>query len=697
MSKEKIKVNHLNRKAIIYLRQSSLKQVRDNTESSRRQYALKDRAKQLGWQIIETIDEDLGYSASASNTREGFKKLVASIAMGEVGIIFSLEVSRLSRTDSDWCQLIEVCRISDTLIGDNDQIYNTNSMDDQLILGIKGTMSVLELSVLKERMLKGQEEKAKRGELFKLIAPGYVCYDGITLVKDPDKRVQESVSLVFKKLKELNSARQVMLWFQNNNIELPVNTFSSEGRKIGWKIPNYSFIKEFFKNPIYAGAYVYGRRKRTKIVDQENKIKTKDIVVPYSHARVFIKDHHEGYISWEQFKENERMLSANQVNSNEDTSSTKFPGKGSCLLTGLIRCGICGRVLHVHYYGKKKKAGRYLCKGNHANGGKYCIGFGSALIDKKISEEILKIVQPYTFEASLKAIDSYNKNKEERLQHLNLKCQQTQYETNRAFEQYNKVDPANRLVAEQLEKRWNLKLVELEELTKEISKVKSDTSSLSDNEKQDIMELGQKFHETWNKSSCSIELKKKLIKLFIKEIIVSLDKERKELSFLIHWQGGSHTKFSMNPPQHASEKHRTSKENIEVIQALAKHYKDDIIAGVLSRLGRRTGTGKKWTKTNVSVTRSRYKIASPNKNTLDTNIVNLEKATKITGVSDTTIMKLIRSGILESNQIVPYAPLEIKKTDLEQEPVKTIIDHLKKTGKLILDRDSLSHQRTLFE
>ena len=298
----KVTPQHLARKAVVYLRQSSPKQVQENLQSQRLQYGLRDKAKTLGFRDVEIIDDDLGSSAAlGARVREGFTQLLGSVALGEVGIVLSIEVARLSRTDKDWCHLLELCQVFGTLIADADHIYDLATMDDQLVLGIKGTLSVVELKVLKNRLLRGQEEKARRGELFRIVAPGYQCDDDDHIVKDPDLRIQTAIQLVFTKYRESWSARQTHLWFIANQVSLPVNRRGNGKASIEWQLPTLTFIGSILKNPIYAGAYVYGRRPTKMVVSEGRIVKRHAAVLPPEECRVFIRDHHEAYISWEEF------------------------------------------------------------------------------------------------------------------------------------------------------------------------------------------------------------------------------------------------------------------------------------------------------------------------------------------------------------------------------------------------------------
>jgi DNA invertase Pin-like site-specific DNA recombinase len=464
LSNPKITTEHLAKKAMVYVRQSSLKQVLHNQESQRRQYALVERARSLGWQHVEVIDDDLGHSASEGTRRVGFKKLLATVAPGEVGMVLSTEASRLSRTDKDWCHLLEICKVCGTLIGDAEHIYDVNVTDDQLILGIKGTLSVMELSVLKSRLLQGQEHKAKRGELYKVIAPGYICADGKSLVKDPNVRVQEAIALVFEKFRELWSVRQVFKWFHEEGTQLPVNKSVHGKMQLVWQLPTYEAVKYMLKNPVYAGAYVHGQRHTILVLGDDHSLQKKSVQQRYDQARVFIPDHHEPYISWEMFEHHQQIIAANAHRTAPQDDAATSVRQGHGLLTGLLRCGRCGRKLHVRYWGKSGTAARYVCRGDFSAGGQYCLGFGGATVDKQISEQVLEMISPLTIEASLQAAQSYEVAQRQSTQALRLQIEQVEYEVARAFEQYDQADPKHRLVTSQLESRWNAKLEELTQL-----------------------------------------------------------------------------------------------------------------------------------------------------------------------------------------------------------------------------------------
>jgi DNA invertase Pin-like site-specific DNA recombinase len=691
----KIKESHLDRKAIIYIRQSTDRQVQQNKESQRLQYALQDKAKQWGWTDIEIIDSDLGSSAAVGATeRLGFERITSLVAVGEAGIIFSREASRLSRTDKDWCRLLEVCNLFDTLISDGEQIYDCNCMDDQLILGIKGTISAVELKILRTRLIAGMEEKAKRGEFKRQIPPGYIWDANEKVVKDPNKRIRDTIELIFKKFREIQSIRQTYLWFHSENIEVPVLKNKAGKKEIVWKLPEKGYLQAMLKNPFYAGVYVWGR-ETTKLEYIDGKIvKRKAKMSDARESKVFIEDHHDGYIDLETFDENQDLIRNNCLSQTQvERRGAARDGQG--LLSGILRCGRCGRKLYVAYYGKSGTAARYICRGDYESGGKYCLAFGGRTVDKKFTEELLRAVSPYGMKASIKATKMLSIKEEDKVKAFEQKKNQLEYETSRAFEQYNEVDPRNRLVAAELERRWNEKLEELKRAKKNLTNAEIERCNISDEEKEKILDLGERFSEVWENQHCSNSLRKKIIRTVIKEVIVSLNGEKQMLKFIIHWQGGCHTEFEMPKPV-SGVGQKTSLEDLEIIRKMAFRYGDDEIARVLNKLGRKTATGKRWNESRVRTIRGKYSIAGHIHTIKDPDILTLGQSAKYLNVSQTTIKRLVANGILEKDQIVSWAPWEIKKPDLDSEKIKNIIKTLHETGRLVVKGKDSEKQMHLF-
>jgi DNA invertase Pin-like site-specific DNA recombinase len=689
----KIKPEHLARKAIVYLRQSSEKQVRQNKESQRLQYDVAERMRSLGWQAVEIIDTDLGYSAGiASARREGFERVLSSVALGEVGIVGSWEVSRLSRTDKDWCRLLEVCQIFETLIADEQHIYDLNSLHDQLVLGIKGTLSVVELKVLRQRMLAGQESKARRGELFKRLPVGYVLDTMGKVAFHHDRRVHEALQLVFIKFRERWSVRQTFQWFRDHDVELPANPI--QGTRLVWKIPSQSLIRDILCNPFYAGAYVWGRRPVTARLVEGRLEKRQGAMRRAEECRVFIRDHHVGYIDWATFEENQRMIRRNSVNWQGDESMAAIRA-GQGLLAGLLRCGHCGRKLHVRYWGGRGTNARYLCKGDYDDGGQYCIGFGGASVDRRLGQELLKAISHLGVEASLKAIEELSAGDVAQRVALSSKLKQLEYEARKAFEQYDAVDARNRLAAEELERRWNEKLEEVETAKHRLSTLNGNRYSLSSEDEARIRYMGERFGELWQSDRCPSELKKMIFRTVMEEIIVRTEADKKILQFTIHWKGGTHTQIEIERPRPATES-ATPMEALDIIRRMAVRSGDDQIASVLNRLGYSTGKEKRWNQIRVATARRNHSIPGQKRAAPDLERISLSEAARLCGVSHHTIERLVATGLLKREQAAPRAPWEIRRADLVREPVRSIIKRLLRTGKLVFQGDCAEGQSTLF-
>jgi DNA invertase Pin-like site-specific DNA recombinase len=482
----KITAEHLARSAQVYIRQSTADQLLHNQESQRRQYGLAARARQLGWTTVEVIDDDLGRSGGGIN-RPGFERLLAAICEGRVGAVFAIEASRLARNGRDWHTLIEFCGLVGTIIVDEDGTYDPRHPNDRLLLGMKGTMSELELSLFRQRSHEALRQKARRGALFLRVAAGFVKTGRDRIEKDPDQRVQGALKLVFSKFVEFHSARQVHIWLRDEGILLPVKAHNAEEHGIIWRLPAYNTVHNILTNPIYAGAYAFGRTTSKVSVEEGRKRVRRGIRRPLAEWDVLLKDHHGGYISWGQFEHNQRVIANNAVGK----GSAMVKGavrRGEVLLAGLLRCGHCGRKLHVHYSGK---IGRYNCYGARANHGtERCISIGSLGIDAAVSKEILRVVKPLGIDAAVEAIDTQASETSAAQRQLELTLQQARFEAAHARRQYDAVDPANRLVAGELERRWNEALEAVHRIEGEIAAIVArKPAPLAERERQHLMEL----------------------------------------------------------------------------------------------------------------------------------------------------------------------------------------------------------------
>lgn len=676
MNKEKIGPQHLGRQAMVYVRQSTLDQVRHNHESRRRQYGLEERARSLGWSAVEVIDEDLGKSAAGSTERTGFQRLVAAVGLGQVGAVFSIEVSRLARNNRDWYQLLDLCGLMDTLIVDGEAIYDTRQLNDRLLLGLKGTISEAELGWIRQRAQEGLLAKARRGELILSLAVGYVKASDGRVEKHPDERVQQAIALVFQKFAEVRSARQVLLWFRQEQILLPV-AVDAKARTISWRLPVYNTVLKYLQNPCYAGAYAFGRTTaRIRVVDGKAR-KTAGHHRDQREWIALLRDHHEGYIAWETYENNQRAITENaQMKGVMNRGAVK---RGPSLLSGLLLCGKCGRRIYVGYSGSKGRVPRYYCRGAQINHGESpCISFGGLRVDEAIEREVLRVLSPGAIEAALQSADQVIEDNDEIGRAVELEFSQARYECDRAQRQYDAVEPENRLVAETLEQRWNLALERVQELEHRLEEIKSKQKMQAVPDRAELVALADSFPALWSHPGTDHLIKKRLVRLMIHAIIARLVEDCVEL--VIHWQGGKHTLLRVRKKQTGQHSRSTSREVVDVVRDLARCLPDGRIASVLNRLGYRTGADNGWTQARVASLRSHQKIEVFDPKIDGVTSLTMEKAAQALGVSSMTVRRMIQRGILPAKQPVAHAPWSIAREVLTSEPVKRAV-HAVKQGR----------------
>jgi len=490
---------HLSRKAVIYVRQSSSQQVKAHKESIKMQLSLKERAIDYGWQEPTVIDSDLGVSASGFAERPGFQRLLTMITMKEVGIIFSLDASRLSRNSKDWAQLFELCSYFETLIADHEQIYNLNNPSDRLIIGVKGSMSEMELSTIKLRLKEGSIQKEKRGELKITLPPGYIYDQNNKIVTDPDKRVRVAITQMLSLFKKNTSIRQLAKYYHKYEITFPVRTIQA-GKALIWKVPNYGQISYVLHNPTYAGVYAYGRKKTVSEYKDGKLIKKRVKVDSFEDYQVFIKDNHEEYISWEEFLDNQEKISQNGARWKMKDNLCSIR-EGLALLPGLLRCGHCGKRLYVSYNNSKEPSASYYCKVDTLANIPGCLRFGSKFVDNCITGELLKALKPAAVESGIAAIKLSEIKNQEKIKIAQVELENAQYQSQRAFDQYNQVDPNNRLVASTLESRFNDSLLKVKKAEERLLTLKKTVRMLTDDEKSYIHHLSQNFEEKDSKKS----------------------------------------------------------------------------------------------------------------------------------------------------------------------------------------------------
>ncbi len=656
----KITADHLGRSAFVYIRQSTADQLLHNPESRRRQYGLADRARQLGWTSVEVIDDDLGRSAGGVD-RPGFKRLLAAICEGRVGAVLSIEASRLARNGRDWHTLIEFCGLVGTVIVDEDGIYDPRHPNDRLLLGMKGTMSELELSLFRQRSQEALKQKARRGALFLGVAAGYVKAGRDRIEKDPDQRVQDAIRLVFAKFAELQSVRQVHLWLRDEGIALPVvGHKAAEGRSTVWKLPLYNTVHNMLTNPVYAGAYAFGRTTSKVSVENGRKRVKRGLRRLQTEWDVLLKDQHEGYITWSQFERNQRVIADNATG--KGAAARGAVRRGELLLAGLLRCGHCGRKMYVGYGGK---AGRYYCQGalvNHGTG--RCISFGSLRADDAVGAEVLRILKPLGIDAAIKALEAQTSETSAAQRQLELALQQARFLAAHTRRQYDAVDPANRLVAGELERRWNEALQVVHRIEGEIAELEArKPSPLGERERQHLMQLGADLERAWSHPAATSATRKRILRAALHEIIARVEGDHIEM--ILHWQGGDHTALKLR--RNGVGKHRWTipEDTLSLIHELARLMPDQQIARLLNRAGKPTGRGNGWTKTRVCSFRNHYGIAVYRDGEwAERGEITLEAAAQIMDLGVMTALRMIKRGVIKGRQLCKGAPWVIKAADI---------------------------------
>jgi excisionase family DNA binding protein len=667
----KIAPDHLTRSAFVYVRQSTPDQLTNNPESRRRQYALATRAHTLGWERVIVIDDDLGRSGGGT-ARPGFERLLAAICTGTAGAVFAIEASRLARNGRDWHTLLEFCTLVNCLIIDEDGIYDPKLVNDRLLLGMKGTFSELELSILRQRSQEALRLKAARGDLHTSVAVGYVRSADDRLELDPDKRVREAIHLAFRKFAEFGSVRQVTLWLCDEDIKMPVIVYSPRGRTVEWRLPRYNTIHRLLTNPIYAGAYVFGRTGSQVRVEAGRKLITRGIRRSQNEWEVLIRDHHAGYISWEDYENNRRT-----INGNANMKGEMVPGSvrnGGGLLIGLLRCGHCGRKLKVLHNGPRGVA-RYVCNDASLNHGRRtkCISFGNLRIDAAVSAEVLALIAPLGLDAALQAIADRERAGTERLQQIELALEQARYEAARAHRQYDTVDPENRLVVGDLERRWNERLAEVARLEDELRAARDrQPPAITEAERAELLALATDLPRLWNHPGGSTAIRKRILRAVLEEIIVSV--EPGQLRLKMHWKGGDHTMLEVVKNRVGQHRWKTAATTELLLRDLARVLPDDKVASVLNRLRIRTGKDNTWTQQRVRTFRNDYGIAiyHEGERAQRGEVVLHEAATRL-GVSKMTVVRLIKDGVLPAKQTCVGAPYVIREADLELLALKRAI------------------------
>ena len=659
----KIADRHLSRQACIYIRQSTLAQVRSNQESTDRQYNLLNKAQSLGWtaEQIRILDRDLGQSGAATTKRADFKTLVGDVAMGQIGAIFALEASRLARSNQDWHRLLELCAITGTLVIDEDGCYDPAEFNDSLVLGMKGTFAQAELHIIRARLHGGKLNKASRGELRFPLPVGFVFEDD-KIVLDPDREVQGAVRMAFDLFEREATAYGAVRRFQELGLRFPRRAYGGAWNgKLLWGRLTHSRMLGILANPSYAGAYVFGRYQSSKQVGPSGEIVTRLRPVPQEAWRVVIRDHHEGYIDWDRFVANRHRLDANRTN----VDSLAGPAReGLCLLQGMLLCGECGRRLTVRYKGNGGLYPMYQCLWKHREGlaSRACLDVSSTPLDQAITDRTVGAITPVTIELALAALTSLEERDREIGAQWRMRIERARYDADLAERRYEAVDPDNRLIAATLEQRWNEAMQRLYDLEAELAAFERQVMrAVTAEQKRQILQLAGDFPRLWAAATTSPRDRKRILRLLVRDITVTKGPEPKVVRLHVRWQGGETETLRVQLPQKRADAIRYPSPFVARIRELAVNQDDNQIAALLRNEGHRsTITGRPIAPSTIKWLRYKHRIAAPQP---PEGTLNVRQVRQRYGVSLSVVHYWINRGIVPALQRKANAPYAIAIND----------------------------------
>jgi len=656
----KIQEHHRSKPAYIYLRQSTPGQVLHHRESTERQYALREKARELGWNesLVRTLDQDLGKTGTEMTRREDFKTLVADVSMGQVGAVFALEVSRLARSNLDWQRLLELCALTSTLVVDEDGCYDPADFNDGLLLGLKGVMASAEIHFLRARLQGGKLHKAQKGELRFPLPVGF-CYDaGSRIIQDPDEEVRGAVSLVFRLFRETGSAFAVMQRFAAGALRFPKRAYGGawDGKLI-WGRLTHGRVLGLLKNPSYAGRYVFGRFQYRREISPEGKVHPRKHAVAMPNWRVSLQDHHLGYIRWEEFLHNQERLEKNRTNG-EETVLAGPAREGLALLQGLLLCGHCGRRLTVRYTGNGGIYPRYQCnwlRRESLGTSKECLNIRCDLLDAAVSEEVLKALQPAELELALAALAELEWRDQALGRQWQMRIERAEYEAALAERRYLEVDPSQRLVASTLERRWNDALLQLEDLKKQAAELQRQEARVATPEqKAKVLALARDLPRLWPAPTTQAKDRKRMLRLLLKDITVEKLSPLQQLQVHIRWQGGANISLSVPLPPKIADRVRYPAVLVDRVRQLALRLPDAEIAAQLQREGHVSAKGQAYTAKIVQWIRGCYQI--PRVVLKRPEELSVDQVAKEFGVSPSVVYYWIERHLIQARRINGRSP-----------------------------------------
>ena len=654
------------KRTIIYVRQSTFTQTQENTESLALQYELRRYATELGWgeDQISVIDDDLARSAASTDGRLGFTDLVAAVGLGRAGIIVGREVSRLARNNTDWYQVLDLCSITDTLIADADGIYHPGDFNDRLVLGLKGQMAEAELHMLRMRLTAALRHKASRGELRQLLPVGLDYDDDGQVMLSPDEAIRSAIGQVYALFAQLGSARQVMMTLRERGLRLPRR--KAGARRITWAEASYPAVHDFLTNPAYAGAFAFGKTTtRTEIAD--GKKVTRHRQLPQDQWEVLIPGHHPGYLGWDAYQDIQARLRANYKAPRGDGGGAAR--KGAALLSGLLRCGKCGRMMQVGYSGHGGDAPRYVCgRGTQLYGTPPCQSIGGVYLHRAVLEQLFQVLQPASLQATAHAMADAEQRHREQVAAFETALERARFEADRAMRKHDEVEPGNRLVARTLEARLEERLAALRRAEAALAAARTrHPVQLTSEELAWLQRAGADVRAVFDAPATTNPQRKQLIRAVISEITLTIDRQARTCDALIAWQGTATTQVTVPLPKPGAGAITTGEDTLTLIRRLAAHYNDTTIAQILGRQQRRTATGLAWTRDRVSGLRRSHGIPhcpDPDENVRasgqDAVMASIPQTAQLLGVDKATIYRWLRDGFITGEQLTPGAPWRIR-------------------------------------
>jgi DNA invertase Pin-like site-specific DNA recombinase len=674
VSELKVTATHLRRAAVVYVRQSTLAQVDRNRESTARQYDLVARAERWGWpgSAVRVIDDDLGVSGASTAGRSGFAELAAQVGLGQVGIVLSLECSRLARNNADWYRLLDLAGMTDTLIADTDGVYHPGLFNDRLVLGMKGTMSEAELHILRARLDGGIRNKAARGELRRGLPVGLVWgeADG-EIRRHPDEAVTGLIQAIFDRFAVCGSVRGVWLWLREQGLRFPLQPAAYlRGQEIVWVEPTYHAVHNVLTHPGYAGAYVFGKTRQQRHLGADGVLRTRRRKLPQGEWEVLILEHHRGFLDWDTYQANQARIGAN-TRPRAHQPGTGAVREGCALLQGLATCGICGRKLAVYYDGPAKATPGYYCTGTgqlvEGRGTRH-LRVGGLAIDTAVTSMFLAALQPAALQACLVAAQQLEDGHDAALAQWRRQVEQARYAAGKAERRYRAVDPDNRLVARGLETEWNTALQQLADAEHELARRETARpTALTSGEKQAILALGDDLAAVWSAATTTDKDRKKLLRTLIDEVGIRVhrDHDQGRAELILRWKGGAITELSVPLKRKPPQRLRTGEDTIDLLRRLAAHYPDATIAGILNRQHRRTARGLSFTAGRVQSLRHHHNIPchQPGANPQDGQLLTVTDAAAELGLAPSTLHRWLNEGFIAGEQLTPGAPWRIRLTD----------------------------------